>query len=64
LGLTDGALAVLRGSDPRPGAVLEVSVLIPASLVATVCRYVALRTWVFAHGGIGRRQTPTALSET
>jgi putative flippase GtrA len=64
LGLTDGALAVLRGSDPRPGAVLEVSVLIPASLVATVCRYVALRTWVFAHGGIGRRQSATALSET
>jgi putative flippase GtrA len=56
LGLTDGALAVLRGSDPHPSAVLEVSVLIAASLVATACRYVALATWVFAGSRHGRRR--------
>ena len=56
LGLTDGALAVLRGADPHPGAVVEVSVLIAASLVATACRYVALATWVFAGNGLGRRR--------
>ena len=55
LGLTDGALAVLRGLDPHPGAVLEVSVLITASLVATACRYVALATWVFAGRRPGQR---------
>jgi len=50
LGLTDGALAVLQGLVARPSRWLEVSVLIVASLVATACRYVALRTWVFARG--------------
>jgi putative flippase GtrA len=48
LGLTDGALAVLRGLDSHPARMLEVAVLVAASLVATACRYVALRTWVFA----------------
>jgi putative flippase GtrA len=50
LGLTDGALAVLHGLMTAPGRLLEVAVLVVASLVATVCRYVALRTWVFARG--------------
>ncbi|HLI58996.1 MAG TPA: glycosyltransferase [Solirubrobacteraceae bacterium] len=48
LGLTDGALAVLRELVVRPSRLLEVAVLVVASLVATACRYVALRTWVFA----------------
>jgi glycosyltransferase involved in cell wall biosynthesis len=48
LGLTDGALAVLHGLDSHPARLLEVAVLVAASLVATACRYVALRTWVFA----------------
>jgi glycosyltransferase involved in cell wall biosynthesis len=48
LGLTEGALAVLRGLDPHPGTILEVTVLVVASVFATVTRYVALRSWVFA----------------
>ena len=48
VGLTDAALAVLHGLDPRAGWLLGVAVLIAASLVATTCRYVALRTWIFA----------------
>lgn len=47
LGLTDGALAVLRALNAHPSRLLEVAVLVVASLVATACRYVALRTWVF-----------------
>jgi putative flippase GtrA len=50
LGLTAGALAVLRGLDPSPPRLLEVAVLIAASVCATVTRYIALRTWVFARG--------------
>jgi putative flippase GtrA len=50
LGLTDGALRLLSGLDPHPGRLLEVAVLVLASAVATVTRYVALRSWVFAGG--------------
>jgi putative flippase GtrA len=48
VGLTTGALAVLHGLDPSPARGVELAVLVAASLVATVTRYVALRTWVFA----------------
>jgi putative flippase GtrA len=48
LGLTDGALGVLHAAAPHAGRGAELAVLIGASLVATVTRYVALRTWVFA----------------
>ena len=51
LGLTSGALAVLHGLVAAPPRALELAVLIAASGCATVTRYVALRTWVFAHGG-------------
>jgi putative flippase GtrA len=49
LALTNGALAVLHGLDPDPGRTLELGVLVAASLTATITRYIALRTWVFAH---------------
>jgi putative flippase GtrA len=39
----------------RPPRALELAVLVAASAVATVTRYVALRSWVFA-----RRTTLTA----
>jgi putative flippase GtrA len=55
LGLTSGALAVLHGLDPAPARPLELGVLIAASAAATVTRYVALRTWVFA---AARRSAP------
>ena len=64
LGLTDGALDVLRGVDPGASPLLEVSVLVIASALATISRYVALRTWVFAApGGLRRRAIPLALSQ-
>jgi putative flippase GtrA len=48
LGLTSGALAVLHGLDASASRALELAVLVIASAAATVTRYVALRTWVFA----------------
>jgi glycosyltransferase involved in cell wall biosynthesis len=54
LGLTSGALVVLHGLDTRPSRPLELGVLIAASAAATVTRYVALRSWVFARA----RRTP------
>jgi glycosyltransferase involved in cell wall biosynthesis len=51
LGLTSGALAVLHRLDPGPGRVLELTVLVAAGICATVTRYMALRSWVFARRG-------------
>jgi putative flippase GtrA len=48
LGLTAGALDVLHALNPHPARLLEVIVLVAATTVATVTRYVALRSWVFA----------------
>jgi glycosyltransferase involved in cell wall biosynthesis len=48
LALTGGALTILHGLDAAPARRLEVTVLVVASAVATVTRYVALRSWVFA----------------
>jgi glycosyltransferase involved in cell wall biosynthesis len=56
LALTNGALAVLHGLDAKPARIVELVVLIAAGLVATVSRYVALKTWVFARRG--RRVPP------
>ena len=57
LGLTAGALDVLHGLDPHPRRLLEVVVLVAATTVATVTRYAALRSWVFAR----RRRVPELL---
>jgi glycosyltransferase involved in cell wall biosynthesis len=51
LGMTAGALGLLNALNPHPARTVEVTVLVAASLLATVTRYVALRTWVFAHRG-------------
>jgi hypothetical protein len=48
LASTAGALELLRKLDPHPMHLLEAIVLVAASTAATVSRYVALRTWVFA----------------
>jgi putative flippase GtrA len=50
LALTSGALAVLHGLVSRPPHAVELAVLVVASAAATVTRFVALRTWVFARG--------------
>ncbi len=47
LGLTAGAQRLLFAIDPHAGRGLELAVLITATLTSTVCRYIALRTWVF-----------------
>jgi glycosyltransferase involved in cell wall biosynthesis len=48
LALSNGALMVLHEIDPSPPRSLELFVLVLGSLLATVLRYVALKTWVFA----------------
>ena len=48
LGVTSAAMAVLYGADPDPGRLIEVTVLTLASITATVTRYLALKSWVFA----------------
>jgi putative flippase GtrA len=58
LGLTVGALGALHALDASPSRLLELTVLLVASASATVTRYVALRTWVFARDrrpGVVRR---------
>ena len=49
LALSNGALSVLHGIDATPPRGLELAVLVLGSALATVTRYVALKTWVFAH---------------
>jgi putative flippase GtrA len=53
LALTNSALLVLHGLDATPPGAVELAVLVAANLTATVTRYVALRTWVFARRKIG-----------
>ncbi len=60
LGLTAGALDVLGAVHPHPQRLLEVAVLVAATTVATVTRYVALRSWVFAR----RRRVPGVVRAT
>jgi glycosyltransferase involved in cell wall biosynthesis len=48
LGLTTGALAALALVDASPRRIVELTVLVAASVCATVTRYLALRSWVFA----------------
>ncbi|WP_320671396.1 dolichyl-phosphate beta-glucosyltransferase [Patulibacter defluvii] len=49
--LTSGALSALHAIDARPSRAVELTVLVAASVGATVTRYVALRSWVFARRG-------------
>jgi glycosyltransferase involved in cell wall biosynthesis len=51
LGLTSAALALLAQLAPHASRAVEIVVLVAASTCATVTRYVALRTWVFARHG-------------
>ena len=57
LGLTDGALVLLHRLNAHPPRLLEVSVLVLASLCATVARYVGMSSWLFA-GHRRPRRTP------
>jgi glycosyltransferase involved in cell wall biosynthesis len=55
LGLTTFALASLHRIDGTPPRALELAVLVLAGAAATVTRYLALRTWVFAAARRGRK---------
>jgi putative flippase GtrA len=57
LALSNGALGVLHGIDATPPPGLELAVLVLGSALATVTRYVALKTWVFTR----RRRAGTAV---
>jgi putative flippase GtrA len=48
LALSNGALSMLHEIDASPPHALELAVLVAGSALATVTRYVALKTWVFA----------------
>jgi putative flippase GtrA len=61
LALTDGALQLLQALAPAPSRALEVIVLVVASAVATISRYVVLRSWVFARAS-GRPSTLAPVS--
>ena len=54
LAITTESLALLHALDHGPSGLLETGVLVVASAAATVTRYVALRSWVFAR----RRRVP------
>ncbi|HEX3617745.1 MAG TPA: bifunctional glycosyltransferase family 2/GtrA family protein [Solirubrobacteraceae bacterium] len=47
LALTDAALVLLHRLDARPPRLLEVGVLVIASLCATAARYVGMASWLF-----------------
>ncbi len=59
LALTSGSLAVLHAVSAAPDKGVELAVLVVANLVATLTRYVALRSWVF-----GRRNLTSTTLET
>ena len=54
LALTTSALLVLHGIEARPPRGVELAVLVAASAAATITRFVALRSWVFARRGARR----------
>jgi glycosyltransferase involved in cell wall biosynthesis len=60
LGLTTLALASLHRIDATPSRFVELSVLVLAGAAATVTRYVALRTWVFARARAARAAAAAA----
>jgi glycosyltransferase involved in cell wall biosynthesis len=45
--VTSGSLLALHVVDPSPGRLVELAVLVAASVVATLVRYLGLRRWVF-----------------
>jgi glycosyltransferase involved in cell wall biosynthesis len=60
LGLTTLALASLHRIDATPSRFVELLVLVVAGAAATITRYVALRTWVFARARAARAAAAAA----
>ena len=63
LGLTTLALASLHRIDPSPSRGVELAVLVVAGAAATITRYLALRTWVFARARAARERQPKRPAE-
>ena len=63
LALSNGALGVLHGIDATPPRGVELAVLVLGSALATVTRYVALKTWVFAHRRRAAAAHPAPLAQ-
>jgi len=63
LALSNGALSVLHGIDATPPRGVELAVLVLGSALATVTRYVALKTWVFAHRRRAAAAHPAPLAQ-
>jgi putative flippase GtrA len=53
LAVSSGALALVHAVRSRPGTVVEVSALVVANGLATLARFVLLRSWVFNPGRAG-----------
>jgi putative flippase GtrA len=51
LALTTGALATLHAWTPDPAPPVELLVLVAASALATLLRFIAYRSWIFRSGG-------------
>lgn len=60
LALTSGSLALLQGLAPDASRRLEVSVLVAATVAATVVRFVLFRSWMFRRP---TASTPAPLTE-
>ncbi len=62
LAVSGGALALLHARVPFPPTAVELSALVVANAVATVLRFVLLRSWVFHPGrrAAGGRDRPAA----
>jgi putative flippase GtrA len=60
LGLTTLALASLHRIEPHPARAVELGVLVVAGAAATIARYLALRTWVFARARAARASAAAA----
>lgn len=63
LALTTAALAVLQAVDPDPSRFAEITVLVLASAVATVSRFVLLRGWIAGRGARARRKGSVPASQ-
>jgi putative flippase GtrA len=62
LGMTSGALALLHDVAPAAPRLIEVAVLIGATAVSTVVRFVLFRTWVFGPARTWGRVSLAALT--
>jgi putative flippase GtrA len=49
LAITTGAVGLLERLAPNPGRALEIIVLVTANGLATVARFILLRSWISAH---------------